>query len=131
VADQSAETDIQRPSLRVAQVLRERIELGVAGYRVGDALPPYRQLGDEHGVATNTAMAAVKVLRDSGWVTGKPNGRNYVRDQTSQMDPAEQLTALRAEINELRTLLQQAGDSLGEIDGRLAEALSRLAALEE
>jgi DNA-binding GntR family transcriptional regulator len=107
----------------------DKIKAGIEGgtYPVETALPPYRQLATEHGVAVNTAMAAVRLLVDDGYVTNKPNAGNFVRDRTSQADPEQELRALRAELGELRSQVRQAGGQLASIDARLS-ALSEVAA---
>jgi DNA-binding GntR family transcriptional regulator len=126
VANLGDEDDGKRfASRRVADKIKAGIEGGT--YPVETALPPYRQLATEHGVAVNTAMAAVRLLVDDGYVTNKPNAGNFVRDRTSQADPEQELRALRAELGELRSQVRQAGGQLASIDARLS-ALSEVAA---
>lgn len=130
VADQADEDDSRRfASRRVATELKAAIEAGK--YPVGAALPPYRQLAAEFGVAVNTAMAAVRSLADEGYVTSRPNAGSYVRDRTNQTDPERELRSLRAELGELRGQVRQAGGQLEAIDARLSALAETVARLED
>lgn len=130
MADQGDEDDGKRfASRRVADELKAGIEGG--SYKVGAALPPYRQIATEHGVAVNTAMAAVRLLVDEGYVTSKPNASSYVRDRTNQSDPEQELRALRAELGELRSQVRQTGGQLAEIEARLSTLSDVAARLED
>lgn len=130
MAEQGEDDDGKRiASRRVADALKAEIEAGT--YEVGAALPPYRQLAAQHGVAVNTAMAAVRLLVDEGYVTSKPNAGSYVRDRTNQADPQQELRALRAELGDLRTQVRQAGGQLAEIEARLAALSDAAARLED
>lgn len=120
--------DRRSASRRVADALRAEIESGRIA--VGSPLPTYRQLATDHDVAVNTAMAAVRLLRDEGLVLSRPNAGAYVRDRTGEIDTESELRSLRAEVSELRAQVRVAGTSLTAIDGRLAEVVDRLAALE-
>lgn len=130
VADLGEEDDGKRfASRRVADALKMEMEEGA--YEVGATLPPYRQIAAQHGVAVNTAMAAVRLLAEEGYVTSKPNAGSYVRDRTNQADPEQELRALRTELGELRSQVRQTGGQLAAIEARLS-ALSDVAArLEE
>lgn len=129
MADQRSEDRSKRPaSRRVADELRSAIESGV--YPVGTALPGYRQLATRYGVAVNTAMAAVRLLREEGLVDHRPNAGNYVRDRRAQPAAEQDLGALRAELAELQRQLRQAGVNLAAIEQRLSEVVVRLRALE-
>ena len=125
MADQGEEDDGKRyASRRVADDLKAEIEAGT--YGIGTALPPYRQIATSHGVAVNTAMAAVRLLAEEGYVTSKPNAGSFVRDRTSQVDPEQELRALRAEFGELRSQVHQAGGQLAAIEARLSDMATRL-----
>jgi DNA-binding GntR family transcriptional regulator len=126
VVDQGEDDDGKRfASRRVADELKAKIEAGA--YEVGTPLPPYRQIAAHHGVAVNTAMAAVRLLAEEGYVTSKPNAGSYVRDRTNRADPEQELRALRAELGELRSQVRQTGGQLAAIEARLS-ALSDVAA---
>lgn len=128
MADQGDEEDGKRfASRRVADELKAAIEAGA--YPIGAALPPYRQLATQHGVAVNTAMAAVRILGDEGYVTNRPNAGSHVRDRSNQADPEQELRALRTELGELRNQVREASGHLAAVDGRLSalsETVSRL-----
>jgi DNA-binding GntR family transcriptional regulator len=129
VTDQLGEDPDTRPArLRVAGDLRSAIESG--RYAAGSALPTYRQLAATYGVAVNTAMAAVRILRDEGLVTSKPNAGAYVRDRADPVDTEQELRSLRAELSYLRTRVHAAGEDLTAIEGRLTEVVARLHALD-
>jgi DNA-binding GntR family transcriptional regulator len=115
--------DDRRPSRRVADELRTAIEAGE--FPVGAALPPLRLLAERHGVAVNTAMAAVRLLEDEGYVTTRPNAGSYVRDRASKVEPEQELRRLRVELGELRGQVRQVGAQLAAIDDRLS-ALSEV-----
>jgi DNA-binding GntR family transcriptional regulator len=52
---------------QLAELIRQRILDGV--YLAGEQLPPEVSLMKETGYSRDTVRAAVKVLRESGWVT--------------------------------------------------------------
>lgn len=115
-------------SRRVADALRAEIESGA--WPVGEPLPPYRQIAAEHSVATNTAMAAVRLLVDEGLVTPRPNATGVVRDRSEDRAPHEELQALRIELADLRSDVRAAGASLATVESRLAAVADRLRRLE-
>lgn len=122
---EQVERDQQKTvSQRVADALRSEIQSGRLA--VGMALPTYRQIAADHGVATNTAMAAVRLLRDEGLVAARPNATGYVRDRSSDKDHTEELQALRSELADLRAEVRTAGASLSTVESRLAAAADRL-----
>lgn len=130
VVDQADEDERKRfASRRVADELKAAIDEGV--YPVGAALPTYRQLAERHHVAVNTAMAAVRMLGDEGYVTNKPNAGSYVRDRTTQEDPELALRSLRASIGELRSQVRQVTGQLAAIDDRLSELSETVTRLED
>jgi DNA-binding transcriptional regulator YhcF (GntR family) len=119
------QTDDKRPaSKRVADELLARIDAGT--YAVGDRLPTVRQITEEFGVAQNTAHATVKLLRDAGAITGKPNSVARVRDRSVEIDPAEEVQAARASLADLRSELQRLDADAAKVDDRLANLADRL-----
>ncbi|GAB3285079.1 hypothetical protein GCM10027563_17520 [Parasphingorhabdus pacifica] len=108
----------------MAEALQGRISAGEFG--PGDQLPTYRQLASEYDVAVNTALAAVRVLRDAGTVTIRPNAGAYVRDASEEVDIAAELNQARAELGELREAAQRFETNLGSLEGRIASLASRL-----
>ncbi|MBV9315221.1 MAG: GntR family transcriptional regulator [Pseudonocardia sp.] len=65
------------PSRRIAALLREKIISG--GYAPGDKLPTERALAQQHGVARNTAAAAIRILAGEGLVDTHQGSGAYVR----------------------------------------------------
>lgn len=130
MAEQGEDDDGKRiASRRVADALKAEIEADA--YEVGASLPPYRQIAAHHGVAVNTAMAAVRLLVEEGYVTSKPNAGSYVRDRTNQADPKQELRALRTELGELRSQVRQTGGQLAAIEARLSALSDAAARLED
>lgn len=109
-------------SERVANDLRARIEAGEFG--VSDKLPPHRQLATEYEVAVNTATAAVKLLRDMGFVTIPPNASARVRDRSTDVDTSAALRTVAEEVSTLRSELAGTAERLAEVERTLDE-LSR------
>lgn len=109
-------------SERVASDLRARIEAGE--FAVGDKLPPHRQLAADYEVAVNTATAAVKLLRDMGFVTVPPNASARVRDRSEDVDTSAALRVATEQVSELRSELASATERLAEVERTLGE-LSR------
>jgi GntR family transcriptional regulator len=52
---------------QLAELIRQRILDGA--YLTGEQLPPEVTLMHESGYSRDTVRAAIKVLRDTGWVT--------------------------------------------------------------
>ncbi|MEV0698622.1 GntR family transcriptional regulator [Saccharopolyspora sp. NPDC050389] len=108
----------KRPaSRRVADALLELIDSGLLA--PGEPLPPYRQIAKDHDVAVNTAMHAVRLLRDSGVVTIRQHAGAKVSDRTDDVDIAEELGRARAEVSELRGKVEQVNAKLVDLEERL------------
>ncbi|MGI5322048.1 GntR family transcriptional regulator [Actinomadura nitritigenes] len=108
--------DEQLPSRRLAALLRTEIE-EAGRYAAGERLPSYRQLAAEHGVAVNTASAAVQLLANEGLVEIRAASGAYVR--LSASDGAE-----RADLRtELVKLQERLGEARAELD--TAEQIAR------
>jgi len=113
----------QHPSRRaVADALRGQIGDG-AKYPPGARLPSYRQLAAQHGVAVNTAMAAVQALADEGLVTIRPSNGSFVRDATER---APTLPARRRDLTVLRDRLSRAKRDVAEAEKAIAVMLEEL-----
>lgn len=122
VDDQVGE-DKRPASRRVADRLQGRIEAGE--FPVGSTLPPYRQLAAEYDVAVNTALAAVRLLRDSGHVSIRPNTGAQVRDQAGDIDTREEIRSISSALSDLRTTVQRVGSELVSLEERLADVARR------
>ncbi|MEO6090651.1 MAG: winged helix-turn-helix domain-containing protein [Umezawaea sp.] len=128
MADQGFdEQDKRLASQRVADALRAEIESGALGG--GAPLPPYRQLAAQHDVAVNTAMAAVRLLRDQGWIEQRPNAGAYVRDRSTDVGLEHEIRSLRLAVEGMRTELKSAETGIAAVDDGLADVLARLRTL--
>lgn len=116
--------DKRRASQRVADALQRRIDAGE--FTPKAQLPTYRQLATEYDVAVNTALNAIRLLRDAGLVAIRPNAGAYVLDPSEQVDVAAELTRTRADLTDLRESVQQIDSTLDALEARLAKLTSRL-----
>lgn len=89
-------------------------------------MPSYRQLRDAHGIALNTAQAAIRLLAAEGLVEIRPARGTYVRDDADN----DEHRTLRAELTHLRVVLRRSRDDLERAEGLVADLLSRLPAEE-
>jgi DNA-binding GntR family transcriptional regulator len=129
VADQrEADEDSRRTSRRIADALSSAIEAGT--YPVGSALPPVRTLAVEHGAAVNTALAALRLLVEEGYVVHRMNAGYNVRDRSGDSDTGQTLRSLRAELGELRNQVREASGNLADIESRLSALSDVVARLE-
>jgi DNA-binding FadR family transcriptional regulator len=107
-------------SRRLANALRAGI---ISGARApGSRMPSYRQLRDVHGIALNTAQAAIRLLAVEGLVEIRPARGAYVRDSSHEGDNR----TLDAELTHLRAMLRRSRDDLEAAEGLVAELLSQL-----
>ena len=107
-------------SHRLAGVLRTGISSGACP--PGSRIPSYRQLRDAHGVALNTAQAAIRILAAEGLVEIRPSRGAYVRNNTRDGDGR----TLDAELADLRAALQRTREQLGAAESMAAALLFRL-----
>lgn len=127
VTEQLEDQDQRLASRRVADALREKIMTGELA--VGTYLPTFADLATTYEVAKNTAIAAVRILREEGLVNHRPNARASVRNRQETIDTSEELRRLRVELADLQTQVRQAGVTLASVEGRISEVVSRLSAL--
>jgi DNA-binding FadR family transcriptional regulator len=107
-------------SRRLANVLRTKISSGTCP--PGSQIPSYRQLRDAHGVALNTAQAAVRMLAAEGLVEIRPARGAYVSHSTCDGDGQ----TLHAELVGLRAALRRSKEDLDAAESRVAVLLARL-----
>jgi DNA-binding FadR family transcriptional regulator len=107
-------------SHRLADVLQTKIISGTCP--AGSRIPSYRQLRDAHGVALNTAQAAIRMLAAEALVEIRPARGAYVRDSTDDGDGQ----TLRAELADLRAALRRSKEDLDAAESRVAVLLSRI-----
>lgn len=77
LAFMNVETPGDRPSLQIAEAVRERIASGAL--RPGARTPSTRQIVRDWGVAMATASRAIAILRDEGLVVTRPGSGTVVR----------------------------------------------------
>ncbi|MFG2002103.1 winged helix-turn-helix domain-containing protein [Spirillospora sp. NPDC048911] len=109
-------------SRELAARLRADIEEG-DDYPPGTKLPSYRRLAETHGVAPNTAQAAVRLLEAVGLVTIKPKSGVYISDPSKVVEQGDDL---RAELTDLHHRLHQARKELATAERDVAALLQRL-----
>ena len=126
MADDQVDEDKRPASRRVADQLQTRIEAGE--FAVGSALPTYRQLAAEYDVAVNTALAAVRLLRDSGLVSIRTNAGAQVRDRTEDIDTREEIRSISTALADLRATVQRVGSDLVSLEERLTDVARRTGA---
>lgn len=71
-------------------------------------------------MAVNTALAAVRLLRDQGAVTIRPNAGAQVRNRAQDVDFPAELKKVRAQVSELRTEVHQFDAALKAIETQIA-----------
>lgn len=113
--------DQRRDKRWLAGLLRAEIA-GGGKYSPGTRLPSYRQLAAEHGVAVNTAQAAVHLLVNEGLVNVELGSGTYVRDEVIELEGP----GLRAELAEVRDQLRVAKQDLATAERALTKLVERL-----
>ena len=110
-------------SERLYQLVVQQIEQGIVqgGLKVGDRLPPERELGERFGVSRTAVREAVKALREKGLVQSDPGRGTFVTNGTS-----------RAVRNSLDLMVRMgrsdASDDLVQVRGILEPEIAALAA---
>jgi DNA-binding transcriptional regulator YhcF (GntR family) len=106
--------DSRPPYLQVAELLRKRV--ATRQYGIGERLPPTRELADEFGVAPNTVLSAIRVLRDEGLVSSQQGRGTFVRavPESGSSVPTsdfklvmDQLEQFQADLQSMRHRLEQ------------------------
>jgi DNA-binding GntR family transcriptional regulator len=121
-----AEPDAERhASRRLADAIKAQIAAGV--YPAGTRLPSYRRLRDEHGIALNTAQAAIRLLAAEDLVEIRPGSGAFVR---SSARPGQQQPPLRSELADLQAMLRKSRHDLTAAERAVAGLLTRLQAEE-
>jgi DNA-binding transcriptional regulator YhcF (GntR family) len=107
-------------SQRVAELLARDIDTGRLA--PGTQLPSYRQLAADHGIAINTAQAAIRSLERSGRVVIRPSSGAFVADDPA---PAVIPSTDRAELTELREQVRRARNTLTGVERALSDLIDR------
>ena len=123
VVAESEHEDRRPASRQVADDLLRRIDAGE--YPPESALPTYRQLAADYDVAVNTALAAVRLVRDDGAVTIRRNAGAKVRDRTADTDFSAELNAARNDVVELRSTVEDLSAELAKLEARLSDLSER------
>jgi GntR family transcriptional regulator len=106
--------DSRPPYLQVAGLLRQRVASGQ--YGIGERLPTTRELANEFGVAPNTVLSAIRVLRDEGLVSSQQGRGTFVRAVPEPGSSAptsdfrlvmDQLEQFQADLQSMRQRLEQ------------------------
>jgi DNA-binding FadR family transcriptional regulator len=116
--------DGRRASRQLAEALRAEIQAGT--YAPGSKMPSYRHLRDTHGVALNTAQAAIRLLAAEGLVEIRPASGVYVQDGAGSKGPS-----VRAELEDLQTALRRSRRDLAQAESTVSGLLARMAADEQ
>jgi DNA-binding FadR family transcriptional regulator len=107
-------------SRTVANALRAEITGGTK-YLPGTRLPSYRRLAAEHGVAVNTAMAAMRMLAAEGLVSVRASDGAYVRDTKDERQTAS--APLRRDLADVRAQLSRAKQDIAGAERAVAALL--------
>jgi len=116
-----AAADQQLPSRNLATLLRAEIE-GGAKYPPGTRLPSYRKLAAEHGVAVNTAQAAIRLLEAEGLVSVRAGSGAYVREPGDGDGEPD----LRGRLTDLQARLRRTQQDVASAERDLADVIERL-----
>jgi GntR family transcriptional regulator len=90
-------------------------------YRIGDRLPPVRELALELRINPNTVAKAYQILKDENIIDSRPGGGNFISLEEKN-SAAMRETMLSSE---LKTLIDKA-DTLGLDRTRLSEIFHQL-----
>ncbi len=90
-------------------------------YRIGDRLPPVRELALELRINPNTVAKAYQILKDENIIDSRPGGGNFI--SLEEKNSAAMREAMLT--SELKTLIDKA-DTLGLDRTRLSEIFHQL-----
>lgn len=132
---------LSRPRLYEQVVRRLREHVAGSELRAGDRLPPERELAERLGVSRASVRQAIVVLEVQGLVEVRHGGGTYLRGESLEGEPVEDLVARKQRLPEaleareaLETKLvelaaqRRTEQDLAEIDAALAEMREELAA---
>lgn len=113
------------PKIQIANDLVATIRAGT--YRPGDALPSYKALAEEYGVALGTVQSALALLRDQALVvtrhgTGSTVHPDLDPDSLPAAVPGASLSVQSADIAEVLRILNEISGRLDSIERRLVES---------
>jgi DNA-binding GntR family transcriptional regulator len=118
--------DSRPPYLQVAELLRHRVADGQ--YGIGERLPTTRELADEFGVAPNTVLSAIRVLRDEGLVSSQQGRGTFVRavpEPGSSAMPTADFKLVMDQLEQFQADLQSMRQRLEQLEQLTARLLAR------
>src|SRR6266542_2972788 len=117
--------DSRPPYLQVAELLQKRIASGQ--YGLGERLPTTRELADEFGVAPNTVLSAIRVLREEGLVSSQQGRGTFVRAVpeagSSSATPSPEFKLVMDQLEQFQADLQAMGKRLEQLEQLTARLL--------
>lgn len=95
-------------------------------FRVGEQLPPVRELAMELGIHHNTVAEAYRQLSDEGWLDLKRRRGATVVDRQAPEPANSQREVLRKRLRELVAEMRAAGFTTSEVQAELASLIEGL-----
>ncbi|MEV5541307.1 FadR/GntR family transcriptional regulator [Saccharopolyspora shandongensis] len=126
---------LARPRLYEQVVQRLREHVADSGLRVGDRLPPERQLAERLGVSRASVKQAIVVLEVQGLVEVRHGGGTYLRRESLDVEPVAELVARKRRLPDVLEAREALETKLAELaaqrrtDADLAEIDAALAAM--
>lgn len=125
MADSSLTPRSARTSSReLAELLRAGIDAG--DFASGELLPSYRELAEAHGVAINTAQAAVRILEQSARVRIRKGIGAEVLPLGNESSPAFHLAEVGQELAAALEEFHSIGARQAELEKRLGRILDQV-----
>ncbi|MEU5850695.1 FadR/GntR family transcriptional regulator [Saccharopolyspora shandongensis] len=126
---------LARPRLYEQVVQRLREHVADSGLRVGDRLPPERELAERLGVSRASVKQAIVVLEVQGLVEVRHGGGTYLRRESLDVEPVAELVARKRRLPDVLEAREALETKLAELaaqrrtDADLAEIDAALAAM--
>ncbi|MEU6265990.1 FadR/GntR family transcriptional regulator [Saccharopolyspora shandongensis] len=126
---------LARPRLYEQVVQRLREHVADSGLRVGDRLPPERELAERLGVSRASVKQAIVVLEVQGLVEVRHGGGTYLRRESLDAEPVAELVARKRRLPDVLEAREALETKLAELaaqrrtDADLAEIDAALAAM--
>jgi DNA-binding transcriptional regulator YhcF (GntR family) len=117
--------DSRPPYLQVAELLRKRV--ATRQYGIGERLPTTRELADEFGVAPNTVLNAIRVLRDEGLVSSQQGRGTFVRavPEPGSSVPTSDFKLVMNQLEQFQADLQSMRQRLEQLERLIAQLLEK------
>jgi len=117
------ETGSRKAYEAVAEKLRARITSGE--FPTGSQLPAGRELAEEYGVAPNTMLSAIRVLRLEGLVVSQQGRGTFVRDADSAgktHSPSPEYLWMAAQLTEIQDALRTVSERVTQLEAFMIES---------